>query len=72
MNWPPPWPCACCCPWALALPVLALLIWFAVGKGLSPLRRIGSEVAQRDPANLAPLEERTAPRRNCPLAACAQ
>ncbi|MDO9054627.1 MAG: sensor histidine kinase N-terminal domain-containing protein [Gallionella sp.] len=54
-------------PLGIALPVLALLIWFAVGKGLSPLRRIGSEVAQRDPANLAPLEERTAPVEITPL-----
>jgi two-component system sensor histidine kinase QseC len=54
-------------PLGVALPVLALLIWFAVGKGLSPLRRIGSEVAQRDPANLAPLEERTAPAEIAPL-----
>ncbi|MBU0592756.1 MAG: sensor histidine kinase N-terminal domain-containing protein [Gammaproteobacteria bacterium] len=54
-------------PLGIALPVLALLIWFAVGKGLSPLRRIGSEVAQRDPANLAPLEERTAPAEITPL-----
>lgn len=43
-------------PLGVALPVLAVLIWLAVGKGLSPLRRISSEVAQRDPANLAPLE----------------
>lgn len=54
-------------PLGIALSVLALLIWFAVGKGLSPLRRIGSEVAQRDPANLAPLEERTAPAEIAPL-----
>ncbi len=54
-------------PLGVALPVLALLIWFAVGKGLSPLRRIGSEVAQRDPANLAPLEARTAPAEITPL-----
>jgi len=54
-------------PLGIALPVLGLLIWFAVGKGLSPLRRIGSEVAQRDPANLAPLEELTAPAEITPL-----
>ncbi|MDP2785396.1 MAG: sensor histidine kinase N-terminal domain-containing protein [Sulfurimicrobium sp.] len=54
-------------PLGIALPALALLIWFAVGRGLSPLRRIGGEVAQRDPANLAPLEERTAPAEITPL-----
>lgn len=31
------------------------------------MRRIGSEVAQRDPANLAPLEERSAPAEIAPL-----
>jgi signal transduction histidine kinase len=54
-------------PLGIALPVLALLIWFAVGKGLSPLRRISSEVAERDPANLVPLEERSAPAEIAPL-----
>ncbi|MBZ0104790.1 MAG: sensor histidine kinase N-terminal domain-containing protein [Sulfuricella denitrificans] len=54
-------------PLGVALPVLALLLWFAVGRGLNPLRRIGSEVAQRDPANLAPLEERAAPAEIAPL-----
>lgn len=54
-------------PLGITLPVLALLIWFAVGKGLSPLRRIGSEVAQRDPANLAPLEGRSTPAEVAPL-----
>lgn len=54
-------------PLGIALPLLALLIWLAVGKGLNPLRRIGSEVAQRDPANLAPLEERSAPAEIVPL-----
>ncbi|PWB53341.1 MAG: two-component sensor histidine kinase [Nitrosomonadales bacterium] len=54
-------------PLGIALPVLAALIWFAVGGGLSPLRRIGSEVAQRDPANLVPLAESTAPSEIAPL-----
>lgn len=54
-------------PLVVALPVLALLIWLAVGKGLSSLQRIGSEVAQRDPANLAPLEAHGAPAEVAPL-----
>lgn len=54
-------------PLAVALPVLALLIWVGVGRGLSPLRRIGSEVARRDPANLAPLEEHAVPAEIVPL-----
>ena len=54
-------------PMAVALPVLGLLIWLGVGKGLSPLRRIGNEVARRDPANLSPLEDHTAPAEIAPL-----
>lgn len=54
-------------PLGIALPVLALLIWFAVGKGLNSLRHIGSEVAQRDPANLSPLEVLDAPDEIAPL-----
>lgn len=54
-------------PLGVVLPVLALLLWFAVGRGLSPLRRIGRDVAQRDPANLAPLEEGFVPAEIAPL-----
>ena len=34
---------------------LALLIWAAVGKGLSPLREIAHKLRHRDPGDLAPL-----------------
>ncbi len=54
-------------PLGVTLPVLALLIWLAVGKGLSPLRRISSEVEQRDPSNLAPLEGYGVPIEIAPL-----
>jgi two-component system sensor histidine kinase QseC len=48
-------------PMAVFLPVLALLIWFGIGRGLAPLRRIGAEVAARDPRNLRPLDDRAVP-----------
>lgn len=54
-------------PLGVALPVLGLLLWMGVGKGLSPLQRIGREVARRDPANLAPLEEHGVPAEIAPL-----
>ncbi len=54
-------------PMGVALPILSLLIWFGVGRGLSPLRRIGNEVAQRDPAKLSPLEDASAPAEIVPL-----
>ena len=34
---------------------LALLIWAAVGKGLSPLREVAHKLRHRDPSDLAPL-----------------
>ena len=56
-------------PLAVALPVLALLIWFAVGAGLAPLGRLAAEVGRRAPDNLAPLEESNTPREVRPLLA---
>lgn len=54
-------------PLAVALPALALLIWFAVGAGLAPLGRLAAEVGRRAPDNLAPLEESRTPREVRPL-----
>lgn len=42
-------------PLVVALPALAVLLWFAVSTGMEPLRRLSREVATRDPANLAPI-----------------
>lgn len=46
-------------PITLALPVLALLIWFGVGKGLSPLRRFAGALSRQSPARLRPVEPGT-------------
>lgn len=54
-------------PLYLALPALALLIWFAVGSGLAPLAGIAREVARRAPDNLAPIESSQAPQEVSPL-----
>lgn len=56
-------------PLAVALPVLALLIWLAVGAGLAPLGGIAQQIARREPDNLAPLEEGRVPREISPLVA---
>lgn len=48
-------------PLTLALPALALMIWFGLGRGLAPLRRIAHAVAARSPRNLDPVTLRTAP-----------
>jgi two-component system sensor histidine kinase QseC len=49
------------CPFLFALPLLALLIWAGVGRGLTPLNRIADEVARRAPQRLAPIEAAGAP-----------
>lgn len=54
-------------PLAVALPLLGALIWLAVGNSLAPLRRLGKEVAVRDPGNLTPLDNQAAPAEIAPL-----
>jgi len=50
-----------------SLPLLGLLLWIAVARGLRPLVKLTREVEQRDPDNLAPLDAETAPREVVPL-----
>ena len=54
-------------PMLVALPILAALVWFAIGAGLMPLGRLAAEVGRRAPDNLVPLEEKAAPREVLPL-----
>lgn len=42
-------------PLPFALPLLAVLIWLAVGWALAPLHGLARQVAAREPGNLAPL-----------------
>ena len=56
-------------PLYFALPVLALLIWLAVGAGLAPLAGVAREVGRRAPDNLAHLDAANAPREISPLIA---
>jgi len=44
------------------LPLLALLLWWATGRGLRPLSRLAEAIRQRDPHNLQPLVMRPLPR----------
>jgi len=50
-----------------SLPLLALLLWIAVMRGLRPLDRLAREVGQREPDNLAALDASSAPREVLPL-----
>lgn len=54
-------------PLVIALPALAVLIWLAIGWGLSPLARIAREVGGRAPDNLTPLDAAGVPREVTPL-----
>jgi two-component system sensor histidine kinase QseC len=54
-------------PLLISLPLLALLLWLAVLRGLRPLDRLAMEVGQREPDNLAPLDASSAPREVAPL-----
>ena len=54
-------------PLLFSLPLLALLLWFAVTRGLRPLVKLTREVARREPDNLVPLNAGAAPREVVPL-----
>lgn len=54
-------------PLAIALPILAILIWLSVNAGLLPLGAVARQVQRRAPDNLAPLGEQAVPREVSPL-----
>ncbi len=54
-------------PLLISLPLLALLLWVAVMRGLRPLDKLAREVEQREPDNLAALDASSAPREVVPL-----
>ncbi|MDO8697343.1 MAG: ATP-binding protein [Pseudomonas sp.] len=56
-------------PQLLALPILALLIWLAIGWGLAPLAQMASFIKSRAPDNLAPLLLAPLPRELEPMVA---
>ena len=53
-------------PLAIAVPFIALLVWFAVGQAFRPLARVGDALSRRDPNYLEPLEG-DVPREIAPL-----
>jgi two-component system sensor histidine kinase QseC len=54
-------------PLLLTLPVLALIIWLGVSRGLRPLAALRQQVEMRDPNNLSPLEDAKVPAEVVPL-----
>ncbi len=54
-------------PVLISLPLLALLLWASVARGLRPLVKLTAEIARRQPDNLAPLDAESVPREVVPL-----
>lgn len=54
-------------PLLLSLPLLAIMLWVAVMRGLRPLDKLAHDVEQREPDNLAVLDASSAPREVLPL-----
>ncbi|HQS57821.1 MAG: hypothetical protein B7Y56_05455 [Gallionellales bacterium 35-53-114] len=54
-------------PLLFSLPLLAILLWVAVARGLQPLAALAREVERREPENLAALDTSAAPREVLPL-----
>ncbi|MET0682574.1 MAG: ATP-binding protein [Casimicrobiaceae bacterium] len=55
-------------PLALLIPLLGVLIWFAVGRGLRPLEALSHAVATRRPDAMSPVEQDALPQELQPLA----
>lgn len=56
-------------PMSLMLPVLAGLIWLIVGRGLTPLDRLGATLSARAARDLSPIDDTRAPRELRPMVA---
>jgi two-component system, OmpR family, sensor kinase len=56
-------------PFLLLIPLLALLVWFAVTRGLEPLSALANAVKSRSPVSLHPLDERHVPEEVKPVTA---
>ncbi len=54
-------------PLFISLPLLAILLWIAIARGLRPLDKLTREVEKRAPDNLAALDASSAPREVVPL-----
>src|SRR6185369_11856784 len=54
-------------PMLVALPLLALVSWWAVYRGMAPLRKLGRSVAERQPQALQPVVVAGAPSEMVPL-----
>lgn len=49
-------------PLLITLPFLLGLLWWLISRGLAPLRLLAQAIGERHPANLSPLNLKSAPR----------
>ncbi|MFN8841127.1 MAG: sensor histidine kinase [Burkholderiales bacterium] len=54
-------------PQFMILPVAVLLVWFALSRGLSPLKTLQRRIRGRDPDDVSPIDPRGAPEEIAPL-----
>lgn len=55
-------------PSLISLPVLGFMIWFGIGRGLSPLLQFTKQISRRSPGNLKPVTSESLPGEIKPLA----
>jgi two-component system sensor histidine kinase QseC len=55
-------------PSLISLPILAFLIWFGIGRGLAPLKKVTTEVSRREPRFLEAIDIGPVPKEIRPLA----
>lgn len=54
-------------PWLIAAPLLLLIVWLAIARGLAPLNRLAAAVERRTPTQLAPVADTGWPQETVPL-----
>ncbi|WP_455205417.1 ATP-binding protein [Kaarinaea lacus] len=54
-------------PALISLPLLALLIWIGISRGLAPVQQVATEVTRRNPQHLQPMDAASVPQEIQPL-----
>jgi two-component system sensor histidine kinase TctE len=54
-------------PQFVILPLAVLLVWLALARGIAPLNELQHRIRQREPNDLSPIDERSAPEEVAPL-----
>lgn len=54
-------------PYLISIPIMAMLIWLGIERGLNPIIKVANEVRQRESKNLHPIEFTDVPKEILPL-----